>query len=193
MRLFIFLNFKAQFSPLTEKEIIQGCIEGDIQTQRLLFNTFAPKMMSVCLRYIGNRSEAEDVLQDGFILVFRHIDKFKFNGSFEGWIRRIMVNTALKFLQSKKVNFVEIDAVQATFIHGEPSVLSELNTEELMKMIDALPDGYKIVFNLYVIEGYSHDEIAKLIHISPGTSRSQLIKARRLLQKQITERQKLAV
>ncbi len=178
---------------MTEKEIIQGCIEGDIQTQRLLFNTFAPKMMSVCLRYIGNRSEAEDVLQDGFILVFRHIEKFKFNGSFEGWIRRIMVNTALKFLQSKKVNFVEIDAVQATFIHGEPSVLSELNTEELMKMIDALPDGYKIVFNLYVIEGYSHNEIAKLIHISPGTSRSQLIKARRLLQKQITERQKLAV
>lgn len=178
---------------MTESEIIQGCINGNIQAQRILFETFAPKMMSVCLRYFSNRSEAEDALQDGFVLVFKNIGKFKFNGSFEGWIRRIMVNAALKLLQQKKVNFIEIDAPQATFIHSQPSVITELNAEDLMKMIDALPTGYRIVFNLFVIDGYSHDEIAKMLHISSGTSRSQLIKARRLLQKQIVEQQKLAV
>ncbi|MDR6342856.1 RNA polymerase sigma-70 factor (ECF subfamily) [Filimonas zeae] len=150
-------------------------------------------MMSVCLRYAADASEAEDILQEGFIRIFSYIHQFKFEGSFEGWLRRIVVNSALKQLQKKKISFKEISDHQESSPRMDPYVYSNLGEEELLKLINALPEGYRVVFNLSVIEGYSHEEIAQLLNVQPSTSRSQLVKARKMLQNQITELQKIAV
>jgi RNA polymerase sigma-70 factor (ECF subfamily) len=147
-------------------------------------------MLTVCLRYAADKMEAEDILQDAFIKVYRNISQFKFEGSFEGWIRRIVVNTALKHCQKKKIKFDEVKPDASNAGSLEPSAYTHLNEAELMKMINNLPDGYKIVFNLHVIEGYSHDEIAKMLNIQESTSRSQLVKARRFLQNEILKLQK---
>ncbi|GGH82970.1 DNA-directed RNA polymerase sigma-70 factor [Filimonas zeae] len=149
--------------------------------------------MSVCLRYAADASEAEDILQEGFIRIFSYIHQFKFEGSFEGWLRRIVVNSALKQLQKKKISFKEISDHQESSPRMDPYVYSNLGEEELLKLINALPEGYRVVFNLSVIEGYSHEEIAQLLNVQPSTSRSQLVKARKMLQNQITELQKIAV
>ena len=151
--------------------------------------------MSVCLRYARSTADAEDILQDAFIKVFDKMHQFKFEGSFEGWIRRIVVNTALKKYSlrryEKEVVGYEIKDKDESVI--EPSAYSDLTEKELMHLINMLPSGYKLIFNLYVIEGYQHDEIAEMLNIQPGTSRSQLVKARNMLQKQILELQKIAV
>jgi RNA polymerase sigma-70 factor (ECF subfamily) len=161
--------------------------------QRMLFEQYASKMMTVCLRYANDSMEAEDMLQDAFIRVFKYIGQFKFEGSFEGWIRRIVVNAALKHLQKKKLHFSEIKD-QRDDSHGiEPYAYHHLGEEDLMKLINRLPEGYRIVFNLNVIEGFSHEEIATMLGIQPGTSRSQLVKARKMLQNQILQLQKIAV
>ncbi len=175
---------------LTDHQLIHGCIKNDEQCQRKLFERFAGKMLTVCLRYATDRMEAEDILQDAFIKVYRNISQFKFEGSFEGWVRRIVVNTALKYCQKKRMKFDEVkpDAVNVGGI--EPSAYSHLNETELMKLIHHLPDGYKLVFNLHVIEGYSHEEIAGMLNIKDSTSRSQLVKARRFLQNEIFKLQK---
>ena len=142
----------------TEKELIQFCIKGDRKSQKQLFEVYGPKMMSVCLRYAKNKNEAEDIFQEGFIRVFRHIENFSFEGSFEGWIRRIMINTALKYNSKKSLGW-------------------NLNTLD-----DIIQHGYRMVFNLFVIEGYSHKEIGDMMNIEESTSRSQLVKARKMLQ-----------
>lgn len=178
---------------MTEHEIIKGCIKKDALCQRMLFETFAGKMMAVCLRYGRDQFEAEDMLQEAFIKIFSHIDQFKFEGSFEGWIRRIVVNTALKILQKKRINFLEATEKTQASEPVNTYALSKLNAEELMKLISGLPDGYRTVFNLNVIEGYNHDEIAKMLNIKASTSRSQLVKARKLLQEQIKQLEKIAV
>lgn len=156
----------------------------------MLFERFAGKMLTVCLRYSTDRMEAEDILQDAFIKVYKNISQFKFEGSFEGWIRRIVVNTALKNCQKKRVKFDEIKPDTSNAGTQDPSVYTHLNEAELMKMINCLPDGYKLVFNLHVIEGYSHEEIASMLNIKDSTSRSQLVKARRFLQNEIQKTQK---
>lgn len=179
-------------SIVTETELIKGCIRKDGSCQRMLFERYAGKMMAVCLRYATDQAEAEDILQEGFVRVFTYLNQFKFEGSFEGWIRRIMVNTALKSLQKKKISFREITD-QQTYSSIEPYAYNNLGEEELMKLINNLPDGYKIVFNLNIIEGYSHEEIGKMLNIQASTSRSQLVKARKMLQNQILEMQKIAV
>lgn len=147
-------------------------------------------MLTVCLRYATDRMEAEDILQDAFIKVYRNISQFKFEGSFEGWVRRIVVNTALKYCQKKKMKFDEVqpDSTQAGGL--EPSAYTHLNETEIMKLIHNLPEGYRLVFNLHVIEGYSHEEIAVMLNIKDSTSRSQLVKARRYLQNEILKMQK---
>lgn len=150
-------------------------------------------MMSVCLRYANDSMEAEDIMQDGFIKVFQYIHQFKFEGSFEGWIRRIIVNTAIRHLEKKKLHFKEIDENSGHTPQLDPYAYAHLGQEDLMKLINQLPEGYRVVFNLNVIEGYSHDEIAEMLHIQPGTSRSQLVKARKMLQHQIIQLQKIAV
>ncbi len=134
--------------------------------------------------------EAEDILQDSFVKIFRNLKQFKFEGSFEGWIRRIVVNTALKHCQKKKVKFDEIkpDVTQAGSL--EPQAYQHLGETDLLQLIHKLPEGYKVVFNLHIIEGYSHEEIANLLNIKDSTSRSQLVKARRYLQNEILKLQK---
>lgn len=173
--------------------MIKGCVRQDTTCQRLLFEQMAGKMFTICLRYANDTMEAEDMLQEGFIRVFNHIHQFKFEGSFEGWVRKIIVNSALKFLQKKKIIFNELKEEiynnQVTYSFA----YSNLGEEELLKLISQLPTGYRIVFNLNVIEGYSHEEIAEILNIQPSTSRSQLVKARKMLQKQIIELEKVAV
>ena len=180
---------------MTEQELIHGCIQMDERCQRTLFETYAGKMLTVCLRYARDRMEAEDWLQDAFVKVFRNISQFKSEGSFEGWIRRIVINTSLKHLQKKRIRFDEVDADRGNYQSVEPYVYSHLSETELMKLINELPEGYKLVFNLHVIEGYSHDEIAAMLGIQDSTSRSQLVKARRYLQQAIisVHKQRLAV
>ncbi|MFT3843924.1 MAG: sigma-70 family RNA polymerase sigma factor [Lacibacter sp.] len=175
---------------MTDHQLIHGCIKNDAQCQQQLFERFAGKMLTVCLRYATDRMEAEDILQDAFIKVYKNISQFKFEGSFEGWIRRIVVNTALKCCQKKKLKFDEVKPESNYSGEMEPSAYNHLNEAELMKLIHALPEGYKVVFNLHIIEGYSHEEIAAMLNIKDSTSRSQLVKARRYLQNEILKMQK---
>ena len=180
---------------MTEDELIRGCLKDDASCQKEIFNRFASRMLGVCNRYARNSADAEDILQDAFIKVFDKIYQFKSEGSFEGWIRRIVVNTALKKYSlrryEKEVSGYEIKDRDESGM--EPSAYAHLTQKEILYLINNLPDGYRIIFNLYVIEGYQHDEIAEMLGIQSGTSRSQLVKARNMLQKQILQLQKVAV
>lgn len=176
-----------------EYELIKGCISKDARCQRILFDKYAGKMMSVCLRYANDTMEAEDMIQDAFIKVYQYIGQFKFEGAFEGWIRRIVVNTAIRHLEKKKIRFHDIDDNSLNTPKIEAQAYTHLGEDDLMKLINRLPDGYRLVFNLNVIEGYSHEEIAGMLNIQAGTSRSQLVKARKMLQHQILQLQKIAV
>lgn len=180
---------------MTEDELILGCIRGDAACQKEAFYRYAGNMLGVCNRYARNAADAEDILQDGFIKVFNKMRQFKGDGSFEGWIRRIMVNTALKKYSlrrfEKEVSGYEITDKDETIL--EPTAYNYLTEKDLLLLIHNLPDGYRMIFNLYVIEGYQHEEIAVMLGIQAGTSRSQLVKARAMLQKQILQLQKVAV
>ncbi|MFT4666276.1 MAG: RNA polymerase sigma factor (sigma-70 family) [Patescibacteria group bacterium] len=177
---------------MTELEIIKGCIQNDRQCQRALFERYSGLMLSVCRRYTRHEMEAEDILQDALIKVFKNIEKFKFEGSFEGWVRRIVVNTALKNYKKSSVQKEQIGLESYQEGSMEPKAIANLGEEELMNLIAKMPDGYRIVFNLYIIEGYSHREIAERLEIKESTSRSQLVKARRLLQEMLTERNRIS-
>lgn len=167
-------------------DVIEGCIKGERKAQKLLYEHLAPKMFSVCLRYMGERKAAEDVLQDAFVTLFSKIDSFSDTGSFDGWARRIFVNTALMSLRKKEALKMSDDLETAWNVSSDmPSQVHELGYKELMQMVASLPTGYRTIFNMYVIEGFSHDEIAKALNISPATSRSQLQRARMLLQDKI--------
>ena len=159
----------------------------------MLFEAHAGKMMSVCLRYANDNMEAEDMMQEGFARIFNYIHQFKFEGSFEGWMRRIIVNVALKHLRKKKLSFYDVNDRDDYAPRIESYAYSSLGEADLMKLINDLPSGYRTVFNLNVIEGYSHDEIAQLLNIEASTSRSQLVKARKLLQTKIINLHKIAV
>lgn len=178
---------------MTEKELIQGCIQEKRQCQQEIFRRYAGKMLTVCLRYSRHRMEAEDILQDAFIKVFDNISKFGFKGSFEGWVRRIVINTALKSRSKKSYKNEQIGIEHYPDLPMEPSIYSHLEEEELLKLVAKLPDGYRVVFNLYAIEGYSHKEIADMLKIQESTSRSQLVKARKWLQSQIVKLENIAV
>jgi RNA polymerase sigma-70 factor (ECF subfamily) len=178
---------------VTEKDLIQGCILGDKKSQEALFRTYSGKMLAVCRRYTRHHMEAEDVLQDAFIKVFRNIQRFEQRGSLEGWIRRIVVNTALKNRDKKSFTNEQIGVEVDQSMGRLPAIYSDLGTDDLMQVIGRLPEGYRLVFNLYAIEGYSHKEIADLLDIGESTSRSQLVKARKMLQEMILQAQKIAV
>ncbi len=167
-------------------DIIDGCRKGERKAQKLLYESLAPKMYAVCIRYMGDRKAAEDILQDGFVTLFSKIDSFSDTGSFEGWARRIFVNTALMSLRKKDALKMSDDLDSAWNVSsGSPSQVQDLGYKEIMQLVAALPTGYRTVFNMYVIEGYSHDEIAKALDISAATSRSQLLRARAMLQDRI--------
>ncbi|MFN4974511.1 MAG: RNA polymerase sigma factor [Bacteroidota bacterium] len=178
---------------VTEYEIIEGCINKDPRSQRALFDRYAGKMMGVCLRYASDPSEAEDMLQDAFLRIFQNIGQFKFEGVFEGWIRRVVVNAAIRTIERKKIQYRELEESMVDVPRVEAQAYAHLNQEQLLKLINQLPDGYRVVFNLSAIEGYSHEEIGEMLNIQPGTSRSQLVKARKMLQYQILQLQKVAV
>ena len=180
---------------MTEEELIRGCLREDAFCQKEVFNRYASRMLGVCNRYARNSADAEDILQDAFIKVFNKVFQFKFEGSFEGWIRKIVVNTALKKYSLRRYE-KEVAGYKVTDRDEspmEPTAYGHLTEKDLLVLINNLPDGYRLIFNLYVIEGYQHDEIAAMLNIQPGTSRSQLVKARSMLQKQILQLQKVAV
>ncbi|MCU0445913.1 MAG: sigma-70 family RNA polymerase sigma factor [Microscillaceae bacterium] len=175
-----------------EQTIIQGCRAGKAKYQEMLYELYYGKMMSVCLRYARDREEARDILQEGYIKVFNGIANFKGDGSLEGWIRRIMVNTAINhYHKNKKYNLHS--SIEEDFNDPpenalyDDKVIQEMNYEDLLKLIRTLPPAYQTVFNLYVLEGYNHKEIGELLNINEGTSKSNLAKARMKLQKQLNQ------
>lgn len=174
----------------SESDIIQGSIEGDRRMQELLYQTYSPKMYGVCLRYAGNADDAQDILQDGFVKVFRHLERFRSEGSFEGWMRRIFVNTAIEHYR-KKVNLQQVtETHEEQFEDHNWSVLDKLAVKDILAAVQELSPGYRAVFNLYVIEGYTHKEIATMMGISEGTSKSQLARAKAMLQQLLTGKKK---
>ncbi|MFL5788454.1 MAG: RNA polymerase sigma factor [Flavisolibacter sp.] len=179
--------FETQTEPPIElHQLIQNCLKGDRQSQSKLYSLFAPKMFLICQRYCRNREEAEEILQEGFVKVFSYIHQFKFAGSFEGWVRKIMVNCALQKFRSKpQLHIVTHAATEALEHPVNEEIISRLGTKELLNMVQQLPPGYRIVFNLYVFEGMKHREIAKALGITEGTSKSNLSDARIILQKAI--------
>lgn len=168
------------------QDLIDACILGKRTSQERLYRLFAPKMYAICLRYADNQQSAEDILQEGFVKVFNNLDKFRSEGSFEGWMKRIFVNTSIEHYRKTVAGrrFVDLDDVHH-LKNGAASAESELMKEDLMSMVQKLPIGYRTVFNLYAIEGYTHREISDMLGISEGTSKSQLARARATLQKML--------
>lgn len=155
--------------------------------QEALYGRFAPKMYAVCLRYAGNADDAQDILQDGFVKVYKNLARFRGEGSFEGWVRRIFVNTAIEHLRRKTYLKPIAEKEENTIPNKEKSVLDKLGEKDIMKLISELSPGYRTVFNLYVVEGYTHREIGDMLGISEGTSKSQLARARMILQDKVIQ------
>lgn len=168
--------------------IIKGCQKNDRKAQHALYMLFASKMYGVCLRYYPNKDIANDILQDGFIKVFNNIKSFKFQGSVEGWIRRIMVNTALEYHRKKK-DSQEVD-IDSAFLYSINNFTIDNDYKLLLSIVASLPKQYQLVFNLYAIEGYSHAEIAKELNISESTSKSNYSRARAILKKKVMKVEK---
>lgn len=172
-----------------ESRLVELCRKGDRSAQKALYDRLAPRMFPVCIRYMGDKEAAEDVLQDGFVTLFSKLDSYSGEGSFEGWSRKIFVNTALMSLRKSDVLKESEDIGTAWEVRSDStSAIQDIGYKELMDMIAELPPGFRTVFNMYVIEGYSHKEIGEILGISEGTSRSQLQRARSMLQEKIKGR-----
>ncbi len=166
-------------------DIIKGCIEGDRQCQEDLYRILAPRMYAICLRYASDADEAGDFLQEGFITVFSKIREFRQEGSFEGWVRKIMVNTALQFLRKKRQMYILNETITEDRDYEVPDIQYYLDKEDLLEMIRVLPVNQRMVFNLYAIEGYNHTEIADMTGIPENTSKSHLHRARLALKEML--------
>lgn len=173
------------FKELTEAEIVRRCLHNDTLAQNELYRRYAGKMMAVCMRYARNRDTAADIVQDGFVKIFINLQSFKGEGSFEGWMKRIMINTALKQYKKDLKFKNDVDIEEAYTVSFQHDIVGQLSAKELMNHIQQLPDGYRTIFNLYVIEGYQHNEIGEMLNISEGTSKSQLSRARNYLIEQL--------
>lgn len=172
---------------LLDSDLIKGCISGDRRMQELLYKKFSPKMYAICLRYAGNTDDAQDLLQEGFIKVYKNLDKFRSEGSFEGWMRRVFVNTSIEHFR-RKVNLNSITENEEKGIEDNTwNALDSLAEKDILQLIQELSNGYRTVFNLYVVEGYSHKEIGDMLGISEGTSKSQLARAKMILQKKVNQ------
>jgi len=170
-------------------QLIEACIKGNRASQKALYDRLAPRMFPLCIRYVNDRVLAEDVLQDGFVTLFTHLKNFKGDGSFEGWARKIFVNTALMSLRKKDALKMSDDLEVARGLKTEVTgQMENIGYKELMSIITELPPGFRTVFNMYAIEGYSHKEIGEMLGISETTSRTQLSRARIWLQNKIKER-----
>ena len=175
-------------STLTEAELIAACTRGDRDAQRLLYERYAPVMYPVCVRYLG-REDAKDMLQDGFLTVFEKIDSYKGEGSFEGWMRKIFVNACLMRIRKGDVLRYTEDVTESPELGGtvDPGALEQLTTQEILNLIAELPPRLRTAFNLFVLEGYSHAEVAEALGMTEPSSRSQVSRARNLLQQKIKE------
>ena len=173
-----------------DKHLLDSCIKGDREAQRVLYDRLASRMFPVCIRYVGDRTLAEDVLQEGFITLFTKLKDYKGDGSFEGWARRIFVTTALMSLRKKDALKMseELDAVKGMKAETT-SQIQNIGYKELMELVRTLPPGFRTVINMYAIEGYSHKEIAETLGITETTSRTQFSRARVWLQNKIQERE----
>jgi len=184
---------RASNQIISESDLLEGCRRGDRKMQQELYNRYVPKMYGVCLRYASNAQEAEDILQEGFIKIFNKINSYRGEGSFEGWIRRIFVNTAIEHFR-KKIYLQPITETEENTVEGKYlSVLDNLAEKDIIQLVQQLSPGYRTVFNMYVVEGYSHKQIAEMLGISEGTSKSQLSRAKLILQdliKKFIERRK---
>lgn len=174
----------------TDDELIEGCLRGERRFQKALYEKYASRMLGVCLRYAEHREEAEDMLQEGFIKVFQSIGSYEKRGSFEGWIRRVMVFTSINIYKSRLRNYKE---EQMSEYYDEPvneKVIDSLSAKEIVGLIQQLPEGYRVIFNLFAVEGYSHKEIAEQLGIAIGTSKSQFARARVYLQQLVLKQNK---
>lgn len=165
-----------------EKAMIEACQKGDSQAQKELYDTYSGTMYAICIRYMGGLDDAKDALQEGFIKVFKNISKYSFTGSFEGWLKRIFINTSIEQIRKRKMH-LNIDNVHGDVPQFTSQVqLSTIDSEKILDLVQKLPAGYRTVFNMYCVDGYSHKEIADYLQVSESTSKSQLFKARKLLQ-----------
>ncbi|MCB0733934.1 MAG: RNA polymerase sigma factor [Bacteroidetes bacterium] len=172
----------------TERRLIEACLGGDSSAFEQIYKQLSEKMYMVSLRYTQNDSDAQDVLQEAFIRIYKNLNRFKFQGSFEGWCRRIVVNSSIELIRKRnRHQFDDIEQTEAIAL--DPKSISKLTMQELLGLIRQLPDGYRTVFNMYVIEGYSHKEIGETLGISENTSKTQLFKARQALQKKLTNQE----
>ena len=168
---------------MTEEVILEGCLRNDSVAERELYNTYSPKMLAVCFRYAHSREDAEDMLQEAFIKVFTQLRTFENRGSFEGWIRRIVVHTCINTLKKNKKFNESVDLIHAASISiREETVPAVVQVKQIVDCIRSLPIGYRTVLNLFAIEGYSHREIAQLLDIEESTSRSQFTRAKGMLE-----------
>jgi RNA polymerase sigma-70 factor (ECF subfamily) len=175
-------------ADLTEEQLLKNCLAGHQDAYRAFYQRYASRMMAVCMRYASGREEAADILQEGFIKVFQELPRFRREGSLEGWVRRIMVNTALENYRknSKIFPLSTIDDTTPETVSSD-DILSQMAAEELLQLVQELPPRYRMVFNLYAFEGLKHREIAEALGITEGTSKSNLADARNILQKKVTE------
>lgn len=169
-----------------DQHLIEACLQGERAAQRALYERFRSDMFRVCLRYAANREDAEDYLQEGFITVFRDLQQFRGDGPLGGWIRMVMVRASLQQLRKKKMTFVDLDGIATLSENGHsPPITAQLDAERLTGLIQQMPPGYRTVFNLYVVDGYAHEEIADMLGITTSTSKTQLFKARHWMQARV--------
>lgn len=170
---------------ISDKLLVDGCAKGDRKSQKDLYDQFCRRLLAICVRYARSVPEAEDILQEGFVKAFDHIKNFRYESKLETWLTRIMINTALNYQRKKLYLFPMIDVDDVPLKEDEKISLSEFHLSELLKFVQSLPDGCRVVFNMFAIEGYSHKEIADQLSISEGTSKSQYSRARQLLMQRI--------
>jgi RNA polymerase sigma factor (sigma-70 family) len=171
---------------ISEKELVKRCLKNDSVAQEQFYRTFARKMYGICLRFARVNGEADDILQEGFIKIFRNLGNFRFKGSLEGWVRRIIVNAAIDYVKKYVMDNQEIDLNNVEqYDVVEDEITAQLSAEDILKLIQELPDSKRMIFNLFAYEGYSHKEIAELLNISVMTSKSQLSKAKKILQEKL--------
>ena len=174
---------------MTERELVEGCIKEDRKCQRFLWDKYAPKMLSVSIRYCKSREDAEDVLMESFVKIYDKMPAFRFQSSLETWMRRVVVNMSInKIRATRMMDSIDNESYEVPFVDLG---FDNLNAKELLALLDKLPVGYRTVFNLYAIEGYSHKEIGEVMGIDEGTSRSQLAKSRKALQEMIEKLEKV--
>ncbi len=172
---------------ITEEDLIKRCKKMDALAQKYLYDKYSAKFLGICKRYFNNLQEAEDTMIEAFMKIFEKLTQFRNEGSFEGWLKRIVVNQCLVKLRKKSMLFVSVEKHCNENLQPLEEIHSNLNVEDLLVCLQKLPDGYRTVFNLYAIEGYSHQEIAQMLGISEGTSKSQLSRARNMLQKFVSQ------